>query len=114
MDAFNHDTVRTDQFLALVKKYRNMTELTTPMINEFVEKIMVHAPVKINGERHVDIDIYFRFIGQFAIPDEPTPMADTDMMKQAERAKNRQKYQQRKQRSMAAAAITSATARQSA
>lgn len=41
-------------------------------------------------------------------------MADTDMMKQAERAKNRQKYQQRKQRSMAAAAITSATARQSA
>lgn len=114
LDAFNHDTVRTDQFLALVKKYRNMTELTTPMINEFVEKIMVHAPVKINGERHVDIDIYFRFIGQFAIPDEPTPMADTDMMKQAERAKNRQKYQQRKQRSMAAAAITSATARQSA
>lgn len=114
LDAFNHDTVRTDQFLALVKKYRNMTELTTPMINEFVEKIMVHAPVKINGERHVDIDIYFRFIGQFAIPDEPTPMADTDMMKQAERAKNRQKYQQRKQRSIAAAAITSATARQSA
>ena len=43
-DRFNEDTDRADKCLALAKKYTDFSELTAPMINEFVEKIVVHAP----------------------------------------------------------------------
>ncbi len=46
MSAFAEDTDRAKQFLELAKKYTDFSELTTPMINEFVEKIIVHAPGK--------------------------------------------------------------------
>ena len=44
LDQFNEDTDRANKFLALAKKYTDFSELTAPMINEFVEKIVVHAP----------------------------------------------------------------------
>ena len=67
-EAFHNDTGRADQFLALAKKYTDFTELTTPMIFEFVDKILVHAPEKIDGERTMEIGIYLKFIGKFDIP----------------------------------------------
>ena len=36
------ETVNAENFLALVKKYTDFSELTPAMINEFVEKILVH------------------------------------------------------------------------
>ena len=39
---FEEDSVRTDKFIALVKQYTAFSELTTLMINEFVDKIVVH------------------------------------------------------------------------
>ena len=71
-----------------------------PMIHEFVEKILVHAPEKIDGERSVQVDIYLRFIGNFPVPiPEPTP--EELARQEAERkrrAANRQKYYQRKEK----------------
>ena len=68
MSAFAEDTDRAKQFLELAKKYTDFSELTTPMINEFVEKIIVHAPEKIDGDRVQEVDIHLRFIGQFELP----------------------------------------------
>ena len=70
------------------------------MIHEFVEKILVHAPEKIDGERSVQVDIYLRFIGNFPVPiPEPTP---EELSKQEaerkQRAANRRKYYQRKEK----------------
>ena len=42
--------------------------LTTPIIFEFVDKILVYAPEKIDGERTMEIGIYLKFIGKFDIP----------------------------------------------
>ena len=39
---FEEDSVRADKFVALVKQYTAFSELTTLMINEFVDKIVVH------------------------------------------------------------------------
>ena len=64
LDQFNEDTDRADKFLALAKKYTDFSELTTPMINEFVEKIVVHAPDRSTGERIQEIEIYLKFIGK--------------------------------------------------
>ena len=38
-----------------------------PMLNEFVDKILVHAPDKSSGERVQEVKIYFKFIGKFDI-----------------------------------------------
>ena len=38
------------------------------MLNELVEKILVHEADKSSGERKQKVDIYFNFIGKFALP----------------------------------------------
>lgn len=74
LDVFNADTDRADQFLEMVKRYTDFSVLTTPMIMEFVDKIVVHAPDRSSGERTQEVDIYLRFIGKFDVPlPEPTP-----------------------------------------
>lgn len=67
IDHFNADSVKTDNFIQLVKRYTDFTELTTPMLNEFVEKVVIHEADKSTGERVQKVDIYFNFIGQFNI-----------------------------------------------
>ena len=68
LKAYETDSTKISSFLAIAKKYRNADELTTPMIYAFIEKILVHAPEKIDGKRHVQIDIYLNFIGNFHVP----------------------------------------------
>ena len=38
------------------------------MLNELIEKIIVHAPKKQNGQRSMQVDVIFRFIGNFTVP----------------------------------------------
>ena len=74
MDAFDADTNRADQFLELAKRYTDFSVLTTPMIYEFVDKLLVHAPDRSTGERTQEVEIYLKFIGKFDVPlPEPTP-----------------------------------------
>ena len=68
LSVFEEDTARVEQFMELARKYTDFSELTTPMINEFVEKIIVHAPEKLDGDRVQEIEIYLKFIGHFELP----------------------------------------------
>ena len=68
--AYEVDSDHIVSFLKLARKYREADELTMPMIYAFVEKIIVHAPEKIDGERHMQIDIYLKFIGNFQVPQD--------------------------------------------
>ena len=61
LDQFHEDTDRVSHFLALAQKYTDFTELTAPMLHEFVEKILVHAPDRSTGERVQEIEIMSRF-----------------------------------------------------
>lgn len=54
-------SVDTSQFLAVVRKYAKITELTPEIMHELIEKIVVHAPDKSSGHREQQIDIYYRF-----------------------------------------------------
>lgn len=58
------DTIQTEKFMGLVRKYKGCTELTDQMIYEFIDKVMVHKPVGGRVNRHIQIDIYFNFIGK--------------------------------------------------
>ena len=93
--SFDEDTARAEQFLELAKKYTDFSELTTPMINEFIEKIIVHAPEKVDGDRVQQVDIYLSFIGQFELP---APELTPEEIKRHEqlkrhRIKSRERYQ---------------------
>jgi len=84
IDAFMADTARVEQFLELAKKYTDFSELTTPMLLEFVDKVLVHAPEKIDGERTQEVEIYLKFIGKF---DVPTPELTPEELAEEERRK---------------------------
>ena len=95
LSCFEEDTDRAAQFLALAKKYTDFSELTTPMINEFIDKILVHAPEKIDGDRVQEVEIYLKFIGRF---DLPAPELTEEEIKRQEqlkrhRIKSRERYQ---------------------
>ena len=101
LDEFNADTGKVEQFLALAKKYTDFTVLTTPMIYEFIDKIVVHAPVKENGEREQEVEIYLKFIGRFNPPQaELTPEEIAAQEKQRKRREqcreSAKRYRERK------------------
>ena len=90
LSTFEEDTARAEQFLALAKKYTDFSELTTPMINEFIDKILVHAPYYIDGERMQDVDIYLNFIGKFEIPE---PELSKEEIKRQEQLRKKRVYE---------------------
>ena len=69
IDNYNNDTVRADKFIELVKRHTEFTEFSAALLNEFVEKVIVHEAVKIDGVRTQDIEIFFTFIGKFDVPE---------------------------------------------
>ncbi len=95
LSAFAEDTARVEQFLELAKKYTDFSELTPVMINEFVEKIIVHAPEKIDGDRVQDVEIHLRFIGQFELPAPELTAEEVKRQEQLKRhrIKSRERYQ---------------------
>lgn len=56
------------RFLELVDKYMEIRELDGALLNELVSKIVVHSPEKINGRKHVTIEVYFTYVGKIRIP----------------------------------------------
>lgn len=76
IDEYNTDTVRADKFIELVKRHTEFTEFSAVLLNEFVEKIIVHEAEKINGKRVQQIDIYLSFIGKFELPELEEPQAE--------------------------------------
>ena len=65
---FEDDTDRTEEFLSLVRKYTDIQELTPAIVNEFVDKVMVHKIEEIDGERVQEIEIFLNYIGKVELP----------------------------------------------
>lgn len=64
-----NNAVNADRFLALVRKYTDVQELSAEIIREFVEKIYVHQPERIDGQRVQRIRIVWNCIGEFTPPE---------------------------------------------
>lgn len=58
-------SVDVKRFLAVVKKYTDLTELTPEILREFVDRIIIHAPDKSSGRRLQEIEIIYNHIGEF-------------------------------------------------
>lgn len=98
VSSFEEDTVRVEQFMELARKYTDFSELTTMMINEFIDKIIVHAPERIDGDRVQEVEIYLKFIGHFELP--APELTEEEIKRQEflkkERARSRERYQKLK------------------
>ena len=86
LEVFEQDSVNAEMFLELVHRYTVFDELTTPMLHEFVDKVIVHEADKSSGERVQQVDIYLNFIGNFTIPgSEPQPLTPEEQAAEEER-----------------------------
>lgn len=94
------------KFIALVKRYQGFDEMTTTMLNEFVEKVLIHErDIKGCRDSPQTIEIYFNFIGKFRTPDSTVPLTAEEQIKDeallAEKAALREKrrlaYQKRRE-----------------
>lgn len=58
------------EFLKNVRKYTDPKELTAELLNDLVDKIIVHAPDKSSGHRKQKIEIYYKAVGIINIANE--------------------------------------------
>ena len=65
-----------EKFIALIDKYENFDTLTNTMLNEFVEKILVHERARKGSQDTTqEIEIYFNFLGRYIPPSlQPVPL----------------------------------------
>ena len=101
LNEFNTEHDNTEKFLALIRKYTNFEELTNSMINEFVDKIVVHEcewsegfaengrPL---GTRSQRVDVYLKYIGNFNVPDMRTAEEIETERRAAERLEKKRKH----------------------
>ena len=67
---YEQDKADFQSFSAIVRKYVGITELTPTIVNEFVKKIIVHAPDKSSGHRRQKIQLVWNFIGEVNLPND--------------------------------------------
>ena len=53
-----------DSFLSIVKKYTKIPELTSEIVHEFIDRIIVHE-AESSGKRIQEIEIIYNHIGVF-------------------------------------------------
>ncbi len=77
---------------------RRVDELTAPVLNEFMEKVVVHEAGKSTGGRRQKADIYFKFIGCF-VPPKPEAVLTAKEEAKAQKAlaaRNREREQNKR------------------
>ena len=58
-------SVNVKSFLSTVKKYTEIPELTSEIVHEFIDRIIVHEADKSSGKRIQEIEIIYNHIGVF-------------------------------------------------
>ena len=71
VDTYEQNKMDFDSFAAIIRKYVGITELTPTIVNEFIKKIVVHTPEKIDGKSFQKVDIVFNFVGKIHLSAEP-------------------------------------------
>jgi len=92
IDGFIAENINVDKFIKLVKRHTDFEELTTPILNEFIERVIVHEGIGKGNERVQKIEIHFNFIGEFVTPaDFVTPYEIEEQKQQAKEQVEKQK-----------------------
>lgn len=106
LSTLHSDEANVDRFIELCRRYTDLSELTTPMLNEYVDKILVHETEKIDGERDQEVEVYLNYIGKFEPPEPELSAEELEALEKdkARRAKQREyckAYRERKRQQKA-------------
>ena len=74
-DSLNATADKADdlqKFIQRARQVTRLTELTPEIVHEFIDKIVVSKPEKIDGKRHQKVDIYYSTIGLWTAPEPET------------------------------------------
>ena len=85
---FEDDTDRTEEFLSLVHKYTDIQEVTPAIVNEFVDKVLVHKIEETDGDRVQEIEIFLNYIGRVELPTQE--ISEKEMAEEEKKRKSRQ------------------------
>ena len=85
--------LKIDRFVALIKKYKEPTELTNELVRELLDKIVVHQAEGKGKEKVQRVDIYFNFVGNFELAYTKEELAE-----QAQKVKKKYNIDKEKQR----------------
>ena len=61
--------MNADGFLRLARKYNDIDTLTSSILREFIDKIIVHHREQEFGQTVQDVEIFYRFIGYIELPE---------------------------------------------
>jgi DNA invertase Pin-like site-specific DNA recombinase len=101
IDTFAADSVRADKFIDLALRYTEFEELTPVLLNEFIDRVVIHEKDKSGGKTTQEVDIYFNFIGGFVVPDdydEYPPEIRAAMTAESERLDKKNAYEKERRR----------------
>lgn len=96
---YEKETDKAKKFISLISRYENFDELTTTMINEFVEKIIVHERNRKGSQTSKQkIEIYFNFIGNYEPPKEELTEEEEEEEERLKIEEEERKIKERKDR----------------
>lgn len=86
---YENETDRVRKFISLISRYENFDDLTNTMINEFVEKIIIHERDRKGSQTSKQkIEIYFNFVGNYEVPKEELSEEERSKLEEEERKIN--------------------------
>ena len=69
LDATTDKAADLQRFIERARQVTRLTELTPEIVHEFIDKIVVSKPDKVDGKRHQRVDIYYNTIGLWVAPE---------------------------------------------
>jgi len=81
-----------------VRRYTEISELTVPMLNEFVEKVIIHEGDRSSGRRVQKVEVHMNFIGDFEIGPVEKSAEEAEAEQKHDEKLRKQRERQRKYR----------------
>ena len=72
LDATTDKAADLQRFIERARQVTRLTKLKPEIVHEFIDKIVVSQPVKVDGKRHQKVDIHYNTIGLWVAPEPET------------------------------------------
>lgn len=71
----NEQTANVSNFMRIIRKYTEITELTPEILHEFISRIVVHQAEVVDGHKKQMIEIIYNCVGAIPTQDEQNEVA---------------------------------------
>ena len=64
LDEMNSRADSTNKFINIIRKYTAVEKLDAAILNELIDRIVVHHKEKADGKTYQQIEIFYKFVGR--------------------------------------------------